>query len=411
MQESGGQYDLVSWDPRGVGKSTPHTRCFATIEEQTTFWNGSFVPTGVEARGNFTRQADLDAFYEQVDVVDDILIRFGKQCVEYNPNALQYIGTAATVRDMVAMNDVLEGPDKAINYWGISYGTLLGNTFVNMFPDRVGRVVLDGVVSPTYWADRPSYQIFEDNLHSTDDTFNGFAAACAKAGPSRCAIAEHNSTEASVIQWTRDLIDAVYDYRRTNGPSATYSSAVIRTTILVGLYTPKTWSNLAQALKKVADDIKGSTSPNTTQAKRWIPGSLNPMDIKHKRDNEPNATETRSYAPEAITCGDAQDVGNTTTKDLFDFIVKVTHDVSHMFGPTTTQIPGTYCHRWPVRAVERYTGPWNKKLSNPILVIGNQADPITPYINAKSVADALGSSAVLIEQGDFGHSSLAMHSN
>ncbi|CAE6427837.1 unnamed protein product [Rhizoctonia solani] len=82
-----------------------------------------------------------------------------------------------------------------------------------------------------------------------------------------------------------------------------------------------------------------------------------------------------------------------------------------MFGPVTPKIPGTYCHRWPVRAVERYTGPWNKKLSNPILVIGNQADPITPYINAKSVADALGDSAVLVEQDDFGHSSLAMHSN
>ncbi|CCO32649.1 hypothetical protein BN14_06712 [Rhizoctonia solani AG-1 IB] len=70
-----------------------------------------------------------------------------------------------------------------------------------------------------------------------------------------------------------------------------------------------------------------------------------------------------------------------------------------------------FCHRWPVRAVERYTGPWNKTLSNPILVIGNEADPVTPYINAKSVADALGSSAVVIEQGGYGHPSLNMPSN
>ncbi|KAG8736011.1 hypothetical protein FRC10_009884 [Ceratobasidium sp. 414] len=70
---------------------------------------------------------------------------------------------------------------------------------------------------------------------------------------------------------------------------------------------------------------------------------------------------------------------------VFDEIVRVTREVSPMF--------------W---AVERYTGPWNKKLSNPILVIGNEADPITPYKNAKSVADALGESAVLIEQDDYG---------
>ncbi|CAE6339635.1 unnamed protein product, partial [Rhizoctonia solani] len=72
---------------------------------------------------------------------------------------------------------------------------------------------------------------------------------------------------------------------------------------------------------------------------------------------------------------------------------------------------GFYCHHWPVRAVERYTGPWNKTLSNTIIVIGNEADPITPLVCAKNVADALGDSAVLIEQDDYGHSSLAMRSN
>ncbi|CEL53417.1 hypothetical protein RSOLAG1IB_11349 [Rhizoctonia solani AG-1 IB] len=56
-------------------------------------------------------------------------------------------------------------------------------------------------------------------------------------------------------------------------------------------------------------------------------------------------------------------------------------------------------------------GPWNKTLTNTIIVIGNEADPITPLIGAKKLADALGDSAVLIEQDDYGHSSLAMHSN
>ncbi|KAG8774828.1 hypothetical protein FRC12_001795 [Ceratobasidium sp. 428] len=94
---------------------------------------------------------------------------------------------------------------------------------------------------------------------------------------------------------------------------------------------------------------------------------------------------------------------------VFDEIVRVTREVSPMFGPIWN-IAGFVCHKWPVRAVERYTGPWNKKLSNPILVIGNEADPVTPYINAKHVADALGESAVLIEQDDYGHVSLAMKS-
>ncbi|KAH7329760.1 Alpha/Beta hydrolase protein [Rhizoctonia solani] len=387
MQSSGGQYDVVSWDPRGVGQSTPRTTCFGTFREEAAFWERTFVRFGLEARDNFTSQVDLNEFYEQVDEVDNILTSFGEQCVAHNPNAFQYVGTAAVVRDMVAMHDTIESAEKPINFWGISYGTVIGSYFVNMFPERVGRVVIDGVVDPTYWANRPAHQQMGIAFESSDEAFDGFAAACAKAGPSRCAIAVQNSTQASVSQWTRDLINAAYDYRRATGRTARLSSADIR-----GLYEPSNWSDMAQKLKEAADFLR-----NTTRRPR----------------NEFGTTEQPSmFAYEAVTCADAQDAGNTTTKDVFDFVVEVTRQVSHMFGPVSTAlISGTYCHRWPVRAVERYTGPWNNTLSNPILVIGNVADPITPFKSAKNIADALGGSAILIEQDDYGHSSLAMHSN
>jgi hypothetical protein len=72
--------------------------------------------------------------------------------------------------------------------------------------------------------------------------------------------------------------------------------------------------------------------------------------------------------------------------------------------------PAHFCHRWPVRAVERYAGPWNSTLANPILIIGNKADPATPFKDALAVADMLGDNAVLIEQDGFGHLSLAQKS-
>ncbi|CAE6498727.1 unnamed protein product, partial [Rhizoctonia solani] len=72
---------------------------------------------------------------------------------------------------------------------------------------------------------------------------------------------------------------------------------------------------------------------------------------------------------------------------------------------------GMYCHHWPVRAVERFTGPFNHTLKNKIMVIGNLADPITPFVSAKAVADALGDSAVLLKHNGYGHTSLYMHSN
>jgi len=67
--------------------------------------------------------------------------------------------------------------------------------------------------------------------------------------------------------------------------------------------------------------------------------------------------------------------------------------------------------KWPVRAAERFQGPFNKHLANPILLIGNEADPITPFDAAQRSADLLGNSATLIQQDDFGHVSISLRSN
>ncbi|KAG9105175.1 hypothetical protein FRC07_009539 [Ceratobasidium sp. 392] len=401
MEAVGGQYDLVSWDPRGVGLTVPRADCFATAVEENAFWEGTIPRAGLEARGNFTDQRDLEAFYEQVPEVDRLLIELGKKCVEYSPDTFQYVGSAAAVRDMVAIHDILEGPDKPVDYWGFSYGSVIGIYFVNMFPDRVGRVVLDGVVDPVYWANKPAHEMWGIMPESTDEAFTGFVSACAAAGPTGCAIATENSTADSIRQWTRDLLDAAYDYRQTVGPTAEVTSSHIRDLLYQGMYTPTGWPQLAQDLYNKALIIHNQTATQS-RAKR---SSILELSTLESRQSE----AAPDYSFQAVTCADAIDAGNITTKDVFDFLVYVTRNVSQMFGPSWGD-GGLYCHHWPVRAVERYAGPWNKTLSNPILVIGNEADPVTPYISAKRVADALGDSAILLEQDDYGHLSLAMHS-
>ncbi|CAE7050036.1 unnamed protein product [Rhizoctonia solani] len=409
---AGGQYDIVSWDPRGIGLTMPRADCFKTGTEENAFWEGTIPRAGLEARGNFTDQYDIDQFYEQVDEVDVLLEKLGKQCVAYSPDTFQYIGTAAAVRDMVAMHDALEGVGKPIDYWGLSYGTVIGIYFVNMFPDRVGRVVLDGVVDPEYWANRPAHEMWWIKPESTDEALTGFVEACAAAGPSGCALATKGATSDSIRQLLRNLIDAAYDYKRAVGKNAEFGSATLRMLLFKGMYTPTQWPDLAEQgaqLVAAAQDL--SLLSNSTHVKRLLRAPLVDID---RRQSTTNVTNDRDPAPDyafqGVTCADAIDAGNVTTKDVFDFLVKVTREVSQMFGPLFND-GGLYCHRWPVRAVERYTGPWNKKLANPILVIGNEADPVTPYKSAKKVADALGDSAILIEQDDYGHLSLAMHSD
>ncbi|CAE6465868.1 unnamed protein product [Rhizoctonia solani] len=405
-EASGGQYDILSWDPRGIGQTVPRADCFATGTEENLFWEGTIPRAGLEARGNFTDQVDIDAFYEQVDEVDVLLEELGKRCVAYSPDTFQYIGTAAAVRDMIAMHDILEGADKPINFWGLSYGTVIGIYFVNMFPERVGRVVLDGVVDPERWANNPSYRKWDVKPESTDEAFTGFVTACAAAGPSGCAIASKDSNPETIRKYVSDLIDGAYDYKRKVGPSASFGSSAVRSMIYSGMYGPSGWPKLAERLAAVHEFLYNQT--HSSQTKRSLPESL--VDILPRQTaNGANNDPAPDYAFQGVTCADGIDAGSTTTKDVFDFLVEVTRTVSPMFGPQWGD-GGFYCHRWPVRAVERFTGPWNKKLANPILVIGNEADPVTPYVMAKKVADALGDSAILIQQDDYGHTSLAMHS-
>ncbi|CAE6477527.1 unnamed protein product [Rhizoctonia solani] len=401
MTASGGKYDLVSWDPRGVGESLPRAECFKTGAEEQAFWNGTIASSGLEARGNFTDKRDLDAFYDQVDEIDTLLTDLGRRCIAYSPDTFEYIGSAAAVRDMVAIHDILEGPDKPIDFWGVSYGTVIGSYFINMFPKRVGRVVLDGVVDP----------LWEISLESADEAFEGFCSACAIAGPSRCAIAKQNSTTTSIRQWTRELLDKAYDYKREFGANANLSSAEIRLTLFNGIHSPTDWPSLAETLAHYYNILWNMTSANATHVKRTL--TVLGRDGKGTNNTTTAATaeeQAPDYSFQGVTCADAVDAGNITTKDVFDLLVRTTRDISTMFGPIWGD-GGFYCHHWPVRAVERFTGPWNKTLSNTVLVIGNEADPITPFISAKKVADALGDSAVLIKQDDYGHVSFAMHSN
>ncbi|KAG9106063.1 hypothetical protein FRC07_008976 [Ceratobasidium sp. 392] len=414
---AGGHYDLVSWDPRGVGMTHPRADCFATGTEEAAFWDNTIPHTGLEARGNFTDQADLDAFFGQVPEVDSLLTKLGKKCMEYSPDTLQYVGTAAAVRDMVALHDYLEGPYKPIDFWGFSYGTAIGLYLVNMFPNRVGRVVIDGVIDPVYWANLPAHEFWAVSIESTDEALTGFVQACAAAGPGSCALATKNSTAESLRSVIMELINKAYDYKKAVGAEAEYGSANIRGLLFGYMYGPTNWPFLARNLLAISEFLANAsnTSPNST--KRVLDFDMpspRPFLRRHSltaRQNSSNSSDPApDYAFQAVTCADAVDPGNVTTQMVFEELVRATREVSPMFGPMWGDA-GLYCHRWPARAVERYTGPWNKTLSNPILVIGNEADPITPFVSAKKVADALGDSAVLVEQDDYGHTSLAMHSN
>ncbi|KAG9081140.1 hypothetical protein FRC06_005797 [Ceratobasidium sp. 370] len=66
LESAGGRYDIVSWDPPGIGLTRPKVGCFQTGEQEFNFWNNTVPFAGIEAKGNFTDPGDLSAFYDQV---------------------------------------------------------------------------------------------------------------------------------------------------------------------------------------------------------------------------------------------------------------------------------------------------------------------------------------------------------
>ncbi|KAG9093654.1 hypothetical protein FRC06_011422 [Ceratobasidium sp. 370] len=300
---TGERYDLVTWEPRGGILSTPHAVCFESDRKEKKFWRDSVLHPGIEAPADLTSPKDRDAFFAKVAEADKVLQGLGAECLLQSPNVLQYVGTAATVRDMVALHDKLEGPEKPLNFWGFSYGTIIGMYFMNMFPERVGRVVLDGVVDPEYWADKPAHESWSITATSIDETLRGFASACA-AKPSACAFSEPGDTTDKLIGKIRDLFDRK-EYIQKN------------------LNDPESWKLLAVNLER---DYYKVTLPEVTP----IPE----IRLQHDRYDFPSPPNSyrhapaRDYALQAVTCADAMDSGDVTTRTIFEELARVATEVA-----------------------------------------------------------------------------------
>ena len=116
----------------GLHSSPGDTQCFESAEEYNAFFNGTIEMNGITYTGNFTNSTDVQNLLSQAPSFEEKYEQVGQKCLNgSNGDFLQYMGTAATVRDMVAIADVLDGPDAPINYFGISYGALLGSWFIN----------------------------------------------------------------------------------------------------------------------------------------------------------------------------------------------------------------------------------------------------------------------------------------
>ncbi|MFE5244443.1 MULTISPECIES: alpha/beta hydrolase [unclassified Streptomyces] len=336
------RYDLVSFDPRGVGRSEA-VQC--------------------------ADDAELDARYEQDGTPDDAEEekRFAEDqksyiaaCEENSGDELPFVGTTNAARDMDLLRQVL-GDDK-LNYFGISYGTELGGVYAHLYPRNVGRAVLDAVVDPT-----------ENSLESSLGQAEGFQLAldnftadCAERDDCKLP----GATAKEVQDWIAGLLAKLEEKPVPGLGERELTQTQATTGIASALYSQETWPLLEQGLDEADGDNGGLLLA--------LADSLNGRSEDGHYDNS-NAANT------AINCADSEERFSLeqTRKALPRF-----REASPVFGDYLGW--GLMaCTGWPV------AGAWDTPDvsapgSAPILVIGNTGDPATPYAGAKAMAAELG---------------------
>ncbi|KAI0807357.1 alpha/beta-hydrolase [Fomes fomentarius] len=410
---TGGVYDVVSWDPRGIGFTVPgETHCFDSAEEYTAFFNGTIELTGIEETGNFTDPTQIRALLSQAETLQKKYKEVAHKCKK-SPNGrfLRYLGTAANVRDIISLADAIDGPDEPVNYYGISYGTLIGSWLVNMFPERVGRVMVDGVVDPVIYSTEEIATHGAYFFEAADTVYSGMITGCALAGPKGCVVAEEGDGPLEINTKFQALLEAAYQATLKNA-SAPISSGLIRLGLSTEVYFPKQWSSIMnEILPPIIAAVLAESGQNQTLVKRITEGVVPNSFVKRQ-----SGTPQRTYSVPGIFCGDSIDPNpHTNMTDVLQAIVAGTQNISHIFGSKFPSLTSP-CALWPFRSVERYQGPFNKKLANKILIASTTArsfdafDPITPIRGARTLAGLLGDDAVLVELHGFGHPTFATES-
>ncbi|KAF7304324.1 hypothetical protein HMN09_00834200 [Mycena chlorophos] len=409
---TGNRHDIISFDQRGLGHSSPRVDCFGSALRYQTFKANTVFETTFSVPRDPFSAAGYAVLVEQQKEALALEDTQAKLCAEtMGAEALGYMSTTMTIYDMEEISRVLEGEKAPINFWGGSYGTIVGTYLANMLPHKAGKIYIDGVVPSDTWTNR----YYEDQtlirifLTDSEKTYQLFLSECFSAGPKHCALTKQTDVSPSDIG---SRIDAYIDrlqaqpIRVTNYTRPGYlTSGAIRSSLYHALQMPEAWPPYATMLASAINDDD--------------PTKLMPMIIYPLSESSP-APDSEGLVEKgqgellrlAISCGDAlpYEEGNMPTAESIVDEILVTLREFPRFGATVHMMEQHGgCQYWPGTGVgpPRYRGPWNKTLVTPMLMVANSHDPVTPHAAAKMVLDSMGTSARLILQETAGHSYIA----
>jgi pimeloyl-ACP methyl ester carboxylesterase len=347
-------YDIVGFDPRGVARSAP-VECLDDRElDEFVAVDGSPDTAAEEAR------------------LAEVSRGMGQGCARLQPDLTQHVGTRDAARDLDLLRAVLGDP--RLNYLGASYGTFLGLTFAELFPRRVGRLVLDGVFDPS----ASSTELAQGQAAGFQQAFRSFLADCL---PRRgCPL---SGSLASAEKQVGRFLDAVdrKPLRGEDGRQAGQALTVLG--IAAALYDQGSWPLLRRAF---AEGRRGRGATFLALA-----------DFYTDRGPDGKYATNALEASYAVNCVDRPE--DNDAAGFRASAVEMTK-ISPVFGAFLAW--GTLpCVDWPA-PVQGRPHEIAAKGAKPILLVGTTRDPATPYAAAQSVEKQLNSGHLLTLVGD-GH--------
>jgi pimeloyl-ACP methyl ester carboxylesterase len=377
------RFDIITFDPRGFGYSTA-IRCFPSEAAESKLLSG-LPPFPVGAR----QEAAWIRTYARFDAL----------CARRNGPLLEHDTTADVARDMDLLRQAVHDP--VLNYLGLSYGSGLGATYANLFPARVGRMILDGNVNPVSWTQPDGIQPVFLRLGSGQAaaaSMTAFLNLCGATSTANCAFAA-GSPAATRAKW-QTLLRRLRQHPVSIGsPPQQYSYADVITSVPLGQVSawPSGAALLQQLWTAAAPDAstgRGTAAPASAATRSAAAATAAPPYTGLEQNL-------------AVLCSDS---ANPRDPAAYQAAARLAYRSSGGFGLewAWTAEP---CAGWPDGAApDRYTGPWNRRTASTILLLGNTGDPALPYQDSVAMAQDLARTRLLTVAG-YGHTEANNPSN
>ena len=338
------RFDIIAWDPRGTGESTPAVDCVDTFDE---YFGLDSPPETPEEK-----QALIDASQA-----------FNDKCAENSGTILPYISTQASAQDINSLRLAL-GEEK-VSFFGFSYGSELGTTWATMFPETVRAIVVDGAVDP--------------NASSTEEGMNqakGFEGQLATflkqcSEKTTCAFHNGGKAEAAFDKLVLNIDTTPLEVSKDRTP---VTQGVLFTAVAQAMYSDYYWPQLSEALSEAQNgDGKGILQLYD--------------DYYQRKDDGTYGNELEAFL--AISCLD--DPGASSVEDVDSHIEDFIAAAPRLGGNFAY---GYSCALWPVKQASKVT--ITGKGAGPIVVVGTTGDPATPLDSTRKMALGLEQGILIV---------------